>query len=238
MPSTLTGMSPPAPSTVVAPPTPPVPGPPALAVVHETARFVVIDKPAGLLSVPGKGAHNQGCVPARVRCLFPRATGPLVVHRLDMDTSGLLVVALDPDAQRDLAGQFERREVEKSYTAVVDGLVSLESGTIDAPIRPDLSNRPYQVVDRSHRRPAVTVYKVLAFDTDRTRLDLIPLTGRTHQLRVHCAHIGHPILGDVLYGPQPATARASPRLLLHAAMLAFTDPGSGRRVRFESRPPF
>jgi len=209
-----------------------------LQIVHRGERVVVVDKPAGLLSVPGKGEANQDCAVARVRAMFPSATGPMVVHRLDMDTSGLLIVALDPEAQRDLSMQFERREVEKSYTALVDGIVPLESGTIDVPIRMDPDNRPYQVVDRSHRRPAVTCYKVLAYETDRTRLELIPLTGRTHQLRVHCAHMGHPILGDVLYGPQPRTAEAAPRLMLHAGMLTFTDPDSGRRLRVVRPAPF
>lgn len=209
-----------------------------LDIAYQTDRFVVIDKPPGLLSVPGKGDDNQDCAAARVRAMFPAATGPLVVHRLDMDTSGLLIVALDPDAQRDLSMQFERREVEKSYTALVDGAVDLESGTIDIPIRMDPANRPYQVVDRSHHRPAITCYKVLSYETDRTRLELIPQTGRTHQLRVHCAHLGHPILGDVLYGPQPRTGESAPRLMLHAAMLGFTDPATGRRIRVQRPAPF
>lgn len=209
-----------------------------LTIVHRTDRFLVVDKPAGLLSVPGKGDRGRDCVPERVRHLFPEATGPLTVHRLDMDTSGLLVVALDPEAQRDLSGQFERREVEKAYIAVVDGVLEPESGTVEAPIRPDFANRPYQVVDFSHRRPATTAYKVLERSPDRTRVQLIPLTGRTHQLRVHMAWRGHAILGDVLYGEQPRIATAAPRLLLHAARLVFTDPGSGRRVEVVSRPDF
>lgn len=209
-----------------------------LNILHRTDRFIVVDKPAGLLSVPGKGERGRDCVPERVRRMFPAATGPLTVHRLDMDTSGLLVVALDPEAQRDLSGQFERREVEKTYIAVVDGLVEHESGTVEAPIRPDFFNRPYQVVDPSHRRPAVTAYKVLERGEGRTRVELIPLTGRTHQLRVHMAWRGHAILGDVLYGEQPRIAEAAPRLLLHAARLVFTDPGTGRRVEMVSAAGF
>jgi tRNA pseudouridine32 synthase / 23S rRNA pseudouridine746 synthase len=215
-----------------------LPTTPALLVVHASDRYVVIDKPAGLLSVPGKGDANQDCVPARVRAMFPHATGPLVVHRLDMDTSGLLVVALDPDAQRELSTQFEERTVQKRYIALVEGAVAVETGTIDAPVRPDLTNRPVQVVDPAHHRLAVTSWRVLALETDRTRLELAPITGRTHQLRVHCAHIGHPILGDVLYGPQPATADSAPRLMLHAADLAFADPATGRRVEYASAVPF
>ncbi len=211
---------------------------PALLVVHASERYVIIDKPAGLLSVPGKGEANQDCVPARVRAMFPHATGPLVVHRLDMDTSGLLVVALDPDTQRDLSAQFEQRAVEKHYIALVDGVVQVETGTIDVPVRPDLTNRPVQVIDPSHHRPAVTSWRILSLETDRTRLELTPITGRTHQLRVHCAHIGHPILGDVLYGPQPATSESAPRLMLHAAALSFNDPSTGRRVECTSPPAF
>lgn len=217
-----------------------------LRIVHATRRFVVVDKPPGLLSVPGKGPENEDCVAARVRTLFPEATGPLVVHRLDMDTSGLLLVALDPESQRHLSEQFRLRTVEKHYTALVAGILKSEKGTISLPVRPDLARRPYQVVDPDHQRPAVTTWQVLALETDRSRLELTPLTGRTHQLRVHCAHAGpgglggggHPIIGDVLYGPQPPTADAAPRLMLHASHLAFIDPDSGRRVEFTSPPPF
>lgn len=227
--------------------------PRSLPVVHATDRFVVVDKPAGLLSVPGKGEGNRDCVAARVAEMFPRATGPLVVHRLDMDTSGLIVLGLDAEAQRGLSVQFERRHVEKEYTALVDGRVGVESGTVDVPIRPDILNRPYQVVDRSHGRPARTSWRVLAYETDRTRLRLVPLTGRTHQLRVHCAYAGpggmrgpagdasgrgHPILGDVLYGPPWIDPGAAGRLMLHASRLAFTDPGTDRRVCFTSPAPF
>ncbi|MBC7835082.1 MAG: RluA family pseudouridine synthase [Phycisphaerales bacterium] len=204
-------------------------------VVFATDHLVVINKPAGLLSVPGKGPKNQDCVPARARLMFPHATGPITVHRLDMDTSGLLVIALDPDTQRELSRQFEEREVDKSYTALVEGTLAPESGTIDAPIRPDLSRRPHQVIDPTHHRPAITRFKVLGFEPGRTRLELTPLTGRTHQLRVHAAYAGHPIVGDVLYGHDE---RNAPRLMLHASMLAFTEPATGCRAAFRSTPPF
>ncbi|HYE01806.1 MAG TPA: RluA family pseudouridine synthase [Phycisphaerales bacterium] len=217
-----------------------MPGP--LEIVHATCRYVVVNKPPGLLSVPGKGAANQDCVPARVAALFPGASGPLVVHRLDMDTSGLLVLGLDPDAQRELSRQFEAREVEKTYTALVEGTVPLESGTIDAPIRADIARRPIQVIDRAHRRPAITVFRVVAFEPGRTRLELVPLTGRTHQLRVHTADAAswpdrtpHPIVGDVLYGH---AEREAERLMLHASLLIFTEPGTGRRVTFRCPVPF
>lgn len=201
-------------------------------------KYVVVDKPAGFLSVPGKGADKQDCVAARVRAAFPDASGPLVVHRLDMDTSGLLVFGLDAPAQRHLSRQFERRTVEKAYTALVAGVPGAETGVIDVPMRADIENRPVQVVDFERGRSAVTCWRVEAIEPDRTRLRLEPRTGRTHQLRVHCAHMGWPILGDVLYGPQPRTADAAPRLLLHAAELAFLDPSDGSCVRAVSAAPF
>lgn len=201
-------------------------------------RWVVIDKPAGLLSVPGKGADKQDCAASRVRAAFAHAAGPLIVHRLDMDTSGLLLFGLDPDAQKALSAQFERRVVSKAYTALVAGVPWAESGEVNVPMRLDVDRRPVQIVDFDHGRPAVTRWRVLSLEADRTRLRLEPLTGRTHQLRVHCAHIGHPILGDCLYGPQPETRLAADRLMLHASEMAFTDPSTGGEVRVESRPEF
>ncbi|MFN7020193.1 MAG: RluA family pseudouridine synthase [Phycisphaerales bacterium] len=201
-------------------------------------RWVVIDKPAGLLSVPGKGADKQDCAASRVRAAFAHAHGPLVVHRLDMDTSGLLLFGLDPDAQKALSAQFERRVVSKAYTAMVAGVPGAESGEFDVPMRLDVHRRPLQIVDFEQGRPALTRWRVLALEADRTRLRLEPITGRTHQLRVHCAHLGHPILGDGLYGPQPETRLAADRLMLHASELTFTDPSTGGDVRVESRPDY
>ncbi len=206
-------------------------------IVHATDRYVVAHKPAGLLSVPGKAADNKDCVAARIAALFPHATGPLVVHRLDMDTSGLIVLGLDADAQRELSGQFESRLVEKAYIALVEGILGRDAGTIDVPMRPDIDNRPYQIIDPDRGRQAVTHWTVLALETDRTRLRMVPLTGRTHQLRVHAAHMGHPIIGDVLYGPQH-DHHPGGRLMLHASELSFREPGTGSRVRFTSAAPF
>jgi tRNA pseudouridine32 synthase/23S rRNA pseudouridine746 synthase len=211
--------------------------PDGLRILHATPRYAVVDKPAGMLSVPGKGEDKADCAAARVRAMFPGASGPLVVHRLDMDTSGLLIFGLDPDAQRRLSGQFERRTVRKRYVALVDGLVGAEAGVIDALMRADLDRRPVQIIDPVHGRPSLTRWRLVALETDRSRLELEPVTGRTHQLRVHLAHAGHPILGDVLYGEQPRTASLAPRLCLHAASLEFDEPDGGR-VRFESRAGF
>lgn len=209
-----------------------------IRVVHAAARYVVVEKPTGMLSVPGKGVGKEDCVAARVRGMFPGARGPLVVHRLDMETSGLLVLGLDEGAQRELSGQFEARLVGKRYVALVEGEVVGQAGEISLPLRPDLTNRPYQIVDRAEGREAVTRWRVAAREVDRTRVDFEPLTGRTHQLRVHASHpegLGRPIIGDVLYGREEAGA---PRLMLHAAYLSFLEPGGARRVEFVSGPEF
>lgn len=229
-----------------------------LTVVRQSETWVVIDKPAGLLSVPGKGdePRKKDCVPVRVAAMFPRATGPLVVHRLDMDTSGLMVVGLTADAQRALSKQFEERRTEKRYVALLDGELvhpSGESGEIDVPMRLDPDHRPWQVMCSLHGRRAVTRWRVMAREIDRTRVSLEPVTGRAHQLRVHAAlpqawgGLGRCIQGDVLYGsgyrgPWPEAERgemsAAPRLMLHAAMLEFSDPETCERVRCESVVPF
>jgi tRNA pseudouridine32 synthase/23S rRNA pseudouridine746 synthase len=211
-----------------------------LAIVGSGDGFVVVDKPPGMLSVPGKGPEKADCVAARVRAMFPAASGPLIVHRLDMETSGLIVLGLTPDAQRDLSAQFERREVEKAYTAVLEGSVPRDGGVIDLPLRLDVTNRPYQIVDLDRGREAVTRYRVVAREPDRTRVEFSPRTGRTHQLRVHAATprercgLGCPIVGDVLYG----RGKPGDRLMLHASRLAFRLPGDGARVEFFSPPPF
>jgi tRNA pseudouridine32 synthase/23S rRNA pseudouridine746 synthase len=211
-----------------------------LKIVSATDSYVVVDKPPGLLSVPGKGEAKQDCVASRVRTLFPACTGPLIVHRLDMDTSGLMVLGLNPDSQRALSRQFEDRRVYKRYVALLEGIVShADTGTVDAPIRLDVHRRPYQVYDWLHGREAVTHWGVLSFEMDRTRVWFEPHTGRTHQLRVHAAlrrpiGIGHPILGDPLYG----LTDSAERLMLHAGNLRFSDPVTGREVAFASTPGF
>jgi tRNA pseudouridine32 synthase/23S rRNA pseudouridine746 synthase len=203
-------------------------------IVLATDRLVVVDKPPGMLAVPGRGPEKRDCAASRVRARFPSATGPLVVHRLDMETSGLIVFGLDPDAQRNLSIQFEKRVVEKSYTALVEGVVEAESGVINLPIRADIDRRPIQIVDEHLGKPARTAWRVVGREIDRTRLRLEPRTGRTHQLRVHMASgLGRPIIGDSLYGG----ARA-PRLMLHASWLSLVDPATGRRLEIERPAPF
>jgi len=209
-------------------------------IVHEDERFVVVDKPAGLLSVPGRGPDKADCVASRVLDLFPAASGPMIVHRLDMDTSGLIVLGLDRGAQRHLSVEFQRRRVEKYYIALVEGTVDEDAGQIDLPLRVDWPNRPHQIVCFDSGKPAVTNFRVLTREPDRTRLRLEPITGRTHQLRVHMADqrgLGRPILGDTLYAEGPARDD-HPRLMLHAARLCFRPPGARKIMDFTSTPPF
>lgn len=204
--------------------------------VFEGRRLVVVDKPSGVLSVPGKGPAKADCVASRVAAMFPRATGPMVVHRLDMETSGLMVLGLDEGAQRALSMQFEQRRVRKTYIALVEGIVARESGRIELPMRLDPDRRPIQVVDFEHGKASVTRYRVLAYEIDRTRIEFEPLTGRTHQLRVHSAHpdgLNAPIVGDTLYGGAPG-----PRLMLHATTLTILDPDTGAPMSFSSPAPF
>ena len=205
-------------------------------VLHHDAHLVVAEKPAGLPAVPGRAAHLHDCVASRVQAQFVDA---LVVHRLDMATSGLMLMARGGETQRALSRAFAERRVEKRYVAVVAGLMADESGEIDLPLAADWPNRPMQRIDREHGKPSLTRWRVLARDLAQgtTRVELEPHTGRSHQLRVHLLAIGHAIVGDALYAP-PGVADAAPRLLLHASRLAFTHPGDRRRCVFESAADF
>jgi tRNA pseudouridine32 synthase/23S rRNA pseudouridine746 synthase len=199
----------------------------------------VIDKPSGLLAVPGRGPDKQDCLAARVQARYPDA---LVVHRLDMATSGLMVMARGPAAQRELSRAFAAREVNKRYLAVVAGRLEAppeDWGTIDLPIIVDWPNRPLRIVDRQRGKPSTTRWRVLghAASGSVTRLELEPVTGRSHQLRVHLREFGHPILGDALYAP-PAVQALAGRLLLHACSLRFAHPVTAEALAFECPAPF
>ena len=197
-------------------------------------HLVILDKPAGLLSVPGKGEAGQHNLWSLAR---QRWHDVQVVHRLDMATSGLLLMARGAQAQRTLSQAFERREVSKHYVALVQGLVAGEAGTIDLPLITDWPNRPRQKVDHAIGKPSLTRWRVLQRDpaSGRTRLALEPLTGRSHQLRVHLAALGHPIVGDALYGTDAAP---QPRMCLHAQALCFAHPCTGEPVQVQSATPF
>lgn len=198
-----------------------------LKILYEDADLWVVDKPSGMLSVPGKSNRESVISFLKARC--PEGETPLVVHRLDMDTSGLMVVAKHKSAHYHLQKQFRNREIQKTYVAVLEGdpLPMGEKGCIELPLSPDLMHRPYQKVDKVHGKPAVTLYRVV----NEHVVELHPLTGRTHQLRVHCAHsegLGRPIKGDNLYG------RPADRLYLHAARIVFTHPMTEERKVFEN----
>jgi len=198
--------------------------------------FLIAEKPADLLCVPGRGEDKQDCLLRRLHANFPEA---LIVHRLDMATSGLVLLARSKAAQRVLSIQFQQREVEKRYLAMVSGLVRQDSGTINLPLGADWPNRPRQKVDYQRGKAAVTYFRVLKRDRLQgvSTLELSPVTGRTHQLRVHLEALGHPILGDKLYGDEKVS-RASDRLLLHACEIGFTHPQTAQRVSFHSQAGF
>lgn len=208
----------------------------SLVVIHADAHVVVLDKPSGLLSVPGIGPENADCLAAHAQSRFPTAR---IVHRLDQATSGVIVMALDAESHRELSRQFELREVDKRYIAVVAGLVDADEGEIDLPMRKDMERKARHRIDHDRGRPALTRWRVLERDAAlrHTRLELTPLTGRSHQLRVHLATIGHAIVGDEFYAPAEV-ASAAPRLLLHATSLTVTMPGSATRRTFVSTAPF
>ena len=214
-------------------------GAPELSLVFADAALLVLDKPGGLLAVPGRGADRQDCLAGRVQARYPDA---LIVHRLDMATSGLMAMARGPAAQRALGKAFAAREVNKRYIAVVSGRLEAPPegwGIIDLPIIVDWPNRPRQIVDHTMGKASLTRWRVVAHDpaSGTTRVELEPVTGRSHQLRVHLAALGHPIVGDALYAPAAVQAQA-PRLMLHACSLGFAHPETGARLVFERPPPF
>ena len=209
-------------------------------VVHADDALLVLCKPSGLPAVPGRGAALQDCLARRVQRRFADA---LVVHRLDMATSGLMLMARGASAQRALGIAFARREVEKRYVAIVAGHLAVPGaggwGQIDLPLAADWPRRPRQQVDFERGKPSLTHYRVLAHDEGAatSHVELQPLTGRTHQLRVHLMAIGHPIVGDTLYAP-PAVQAMAQRLALHASRLELAHPLSGARLVFTSAAPF
>lgn len=222
--------------------TPPSAGPAGaefLTVLYADNALLVLDKPAGLLSVPGRGEDKQDCLSKRAQARYPDA---LIVHRLDMATSGLIIMARGPDNQRLLSMAFAARQVRKRYLAVVDGLLLQDAGstrTIDLPINVDWPNRPRRVIDFANGKASVTDLRVLSHEPGQvsTRVELEPLTGRSHQLRVHMQAIGHPILGDALYASPEVQSKCG-RLALHALSLELLHPQSGQPLSLHSPPEF
>jgi tRNA pseudouridine32 synthase/23S rRNA pseudouridine746 synthase len=205
-----------------------------IPVLYRDDEFIVLNKPSGLLHVPGRDPRLSDCLDARMRLLYPTAS---VIHRLDRDTSGVVVMGLNKTAHAAIAIQFENRTTEKSYIARVYGVVAEEEGLIDLPLAIDPDRKPRHRVDPINGRPAQTRWRVMAREDNATRMHLMPLTGRTHQLRVHMVSLGHPILGDPLYATDLALA-AAPRLQLHAASLTFRHPKTGEICTFDAPPPF
>ena len=205
-----------------------------LDILHLDEHMIVLNKPSGLLSVPGKHTEHKDCLESRVQAEFSHAT---TVHRLDMETSGILVMALNKHAHRYISRGFEDRKTDKTYMARVDGIVAEDEGSIDLHLICDWRNRPRQMVDHDKGKSALTNYKVMEREHAATRLALYPVTGRSHQLRVHCLSMGHEILGDPLYG-RAETIKAADRLQLHATSLTIFHPETQEKITFNSKVPF
>jgi tRNA pseudouridine32 synthase/23S rRNA pseudouridine746 synthase len=202
----------------------------AIDILHQDKDLLVINKPSGLLTVPGKAVEHRDCLETRVRAFCPDAR---IVHRLDMDTSGVVVMALNAKAHRHLGLQFERRHTKKTYLARVWGKMQDNGGVVDLPLICDWPNRPRQIVDHERGKASQTNWQVLERRDSATRVLLEPLTGRSHQLRVHMLSLGHPILGDNLYAHDEAL-KAADRLQLHAQSLALFHPVGGATMTFEA----
>ncbi|MEO1732128.1 MAG: RluA family pseudouridine synthase [Pseudomonadota bacterium] len=204
-----------------------------LDVLHEDAQMLAVNKPTGLLSVPGRGEHLADCLLRRLQAVFPEV---LLVHRLDRDTSGVMVFAMTAHAQRHMSMQFEQRATKKTYVARVFGHLQPKEGTVDLPLIVDWPNRPKQMVCHDTGKQAITDWRVLKAETAESRVRLLPRTGRSHQLRVHMQAIGHPILGDPFYSSGPA--QAHDRLMLHSEELRLKHPESGRSMKFRAAAEF
>jgi len=205
-----------------------------ISILYEDDDLLLVRKPHLLLTIPGRHPLNKDCLITRLQQSYPSAS---IVHRLDLDTSGIMVIPLNKPTHAHISRQFQERKVEKSYYAMVYGVVEQDSGEVDLPIAPDWNHRPRQKICFERGKQALTRFEVLQRQTDRTRLLLKPVSGRSHQLRIHMRELGHPILGCDMYAHEEALAM-SPRLLLHAATLAFTHPTSGEWLRGECPPDF
>ncbi len=208
-----------------------------LEIIHTDPTFVVVNKPGGLLSVPGRGPDKQDCVVKRIKELFPNCIKQPSVHRLDMYTSGLMVLAITKETHRFLSRQFEERRVEKKYIALLEGLVDSDFGEIKLAFRLDINNRPYQKYDPIHGKLGISKWHKLGVENGKSRIEFQPITGRTHQLRLHSAHklgLSTPIVGDILYG----RGKEGDQMMLHASYLRFHHPTTRENVTFRSPASF
>lgn len=208
-----------------------------MTLLHQDQDIVVVVKESGLLSVPGRGIEKIDSVSHRIRESIPGCIEQPSVHRLDMDTSGLMVLGLTKESHRHLSMQFQNRETDKKYQALLEGIPSEDKGTITLPFRLDIENRPFQIYDEVHGKMGTTHWEKIAIEGPHSRISFEPITGRTHQLRLHAYHpkgLGIPIIGDSFYG----NGTGPGQLKLHACELTFTHPSSGERLTFVSPPPF
>lgn len=207
---------------------------PYLDIIYQDDALLILNKPSGLLTVPGKAAEHQDCLERRVQRVYPEAR---IVHRLDMSTSGIVVMALGAESQRHINRQFELRKTNKHYVARVEGRLLADQGVVNLPLICDWPNRPKQMVCFARGKQAVTEFVVLERQHDSTKVKLMPITGRSHQLRVHMQWLGHPILGDKFYASAEGVL-AAPRLQLHAEYLALLHPFTQKLVEFYAKCPF
>lgn len=208
-----------------------------VTIIHTDQEFLIVNKPGGLLAVPGRGPDKQDCVVNRIKALYPTIMTQPAVHRLDMYTSGIMLLAKTKEAHRQLSIQFEQRKVQKEYIALLDGVVKETEGTIELPFRLDPDNRPHQIYDPEQGKTGISRWKKIGILNNQTRVLFSPLTGRTHQLRLHSAHplgLGVPIVGDSLYGH----GNEGDQMFLHASFLSFLHPSTGERIEFISKPGF
>ncbi len=208
---------------------------PYLDIIHKDQDIVVLNKPSGLLSVPGRDTWHKDSLALRILRVWPNAC---VVHRLDMATSGIIILALKKSAQSHMGRQFQQKVIDKTYFANVEGIIEKESGLIDLPLRCDWENRPRQIVDFEQGKNSQTEWQVVKRGKQTTLVKLTPLTGRTHQLRVHMQQLGHPIIGDEFYASEWGKRLSPQRLALHAASITLTHPSTEERITFECPPPF
>lgn len=203
-------------------------------ILFSDSEIIIVDKAPGILSVPGRGPEKLDSVSHRLSLHFPEVH---IVHRLDMATSGIMVFARNKEALRSLQQQFQNRQTEKSYQAIIAGHLTPTQGAINLPMRCDWPNRPKQMVCYEYGKKSLTRWRIMEYTANNTRVELIPFTGRSHQLRIHCDALGHPILGDNLYGTTESQA-ATEQLCLHAQTLTFTHPSTNKRLTFSSPAPF
>ena len=205
-----------------------------IAILYEDSDLLLVRKPDLLLSIPGRHPLNKDCLITRLQQQYPTAS---IVHRLDLDTSGIMVIPLNKPTHAHISRQFQQREVKKSYHAIVFGVVEPDEGEVDLPIAADWDNRPRQMFCHERGKSALTRFEVLGRDTDRTRLLLKPVTGRSHQLRIHMRELGHPILGCDMYAHETALSMAD-RLMLHASTLELQHPATGQWIVGDCPPDF